>query len=59
MPKRHFTDGRGTKWEDWDVRFTPIPPAWHELPDGVLRVMLDVSDPVRTEPISGERPVSS
>ena len=28
-------------------RFFPIPPRWHELPDGVLRVILEVSDPVK------------
>jgi hypothetical protein len=37
-------------------RFAPIPPAWDELPDGVLRVMLDVSDPVKSELISGDHP---
>lgn len=26
-------------------RFTPIPPSWYELPDSVLRVMLDVASP--------------
>jgi hypothetical protein len=26
-------------------RFAPIPPEWHELPDGVLRVMLEVATP--------------
>jgi hypothetical protein len=29
-------------------RFAPIPPNWPELPDGVLRVMLDVASPVGT-----------
>jgi hypothetical protein len=28
-------------------RFAPIPPAWFDLPDGVLRVMLDIAIPVR------------
>ncbi|MDB4875687.1 MAG: hypothetical protein JWM41_2133 [Gemmatimonadetes bacterium] len=27
-------------------RFAPIPPQWTELPDGVLRVMLDIAAPV-------------
>lgn len=27
-------------------RFAPIPPAWVELPDAVLRVMLDIANPV-------------
>ena len=27
-------------------RFAPIPPQWLELPDGVLRVMLDIASPV-------------
>ncbi len=26
-------------------RFTPIPPNWDDLPDSVLRVMLDVASP--------------
>jgi hypothetical protein len=26
-------------------RFTPIPPNWEELPDTVLRVMLEVASP--------------
>lgn len=26
-------------------RFTPIPPKWEELPDSVLRVMVDVASP--------------
>lgn len=26
-------------------RFTPIPPQWEELPDSVLRVMLEVASP--------------
>ena len=94
MPKRRFTDGRGIKWEVWDVRrsdiphdqredpvdleharvsqelvngwlcfqagadrrrFVPIPPSWHEFPDGVLRVMLDVSDRVRQDETPGEQ----
>ena len=29
-------------------RFAPIPPAWWELPDGVLRVMLEIANPVAT-----------
>ena len=29
-------------------RFAPIPSAWWELPDGVLRVMLEIANPVRT-----------
>lgn len=28
-------------------RFAPIPPHWQELPDGVLRVMLDIATVVR------------
>ena len=27
-------------------RFAPIPPGWVELPDAVLRVMLDIANPV-------------
>jgi hypothetical protein len=27
-------------------RFAPIPPAWFELPDAVLRVMVDIASPV-------------
>ena len=27
-------------------RFAPIPPDWWELPDRVLRVMLDIANPV-------------
>jgi len=27
-------------------RFAPIPPGWDELPDGVLRVMLDIANRV-------------
>ncbi|HEY4216299.1 MAG TPA: hypothetical protein VGM67_04140 [Gemmatimonadaceae bacterium] len=37
-------------------RFAPIPPNWRELPDGVLRVMLDVADPVLT-PARGTREI--
>jgi len=29
-------------------RFAPIPPDWSELPDGVLRVMLEIANPVIT-----------
>jgi hypothetical protein len=29
-------------------RFAPIPPNWFELPDGVLRVMVDIATPVAT-----------
>ena len=33
-------------------RFYPIPPQWHELPDSVLRVILEVSDQVKaSEPL--------
>lgn len=33
-------------------RFAPIPPDWHDLPDGVLRVMLEVATPApAAEPI--------
>jgi rubredoxin len=35
-------------------RFAPIPPNWPELPDGVLRVMLEVANPVST-PATGTR----
>jgi hypothetical protein len=28
-------------------RFAPIPPKWVELPDAVLRVMLDIAFPVK------------
>ena len=27
-------------------RFAPIPPAWSELPDGVLRLMVDIASSV-------------
>jgi hypothetical protein len=37
-------------------RFAPVPPAWDELPDGVLRVMLEVSDRVHHHDVSGEQP---
>jgi hypothetical protein len=30
-------------------RFAPIPHAWDELPDGVLRLMLDFSDRVHSD----------
>jgi hypothetical protein len=34
-------------------RFAPIPPRWSELPDAVLRVMVDIASPVAvTPPIS-------
>jgi hypothetical protein len=34
-------------------RFAPIPPQWFELPDAVLRVMVDIASPVAlTPPIS-------
>jgi hypothetical protein len=36
-------------------RFAPIPWHWDELPDGVLRVMLDVSDTVTRAPDAHER----
>ena len=26
-------------------RFAPIPPHWEELPDGLLRLMVEVADP--------------
>jgi len=29
-------------------RFAPSPPDWWELPDGVLRVMLEIANPVIT-----------
>jgi hypothetical protein len=29
-------------------RFAPIPPGWSDLPDGVLRVMLDIASPVES-----------
>jgi len=31
-------------------RFAPIPPNWWELPDGVLRVMLEIANPVPPTP---------
>jgi hypothetical protein len=31
-------------------RFAPIPPAWLELPDAVLRVMVDIASPVSVAP---------
>src|SRR6185436_1208314 len=31
-------------------RFFPVPPRWHELPESVLRVILEVSDPVKDAP---------
>lgn len=31
-------------------RFAPIPPAWFELPDAVLRVMVDIASPVAVNP---------
>ena len=31
-------------------RFAPIPPAWFELPDAVLRVMVDIASPVSVTP---------
>jgi hypothetical protein len=37
-------------------RFAPIPPHWLELPENVLRVMLDVATPVTRSP---NRPVDS
>jgi hypothetical protein len=37
-------------------RFYPIPPQWHDLPDGVLRVILDVADPVRAGALSDRCP---
>ena len=32
-------------------RFAPIPPNWFDLPDAVLRVMVDISSPVSPTPI--------
>ncbi|HEY7194782.1 MAG TPA: hypothetical protein VH439_13665 [Gemmatimonadales bacterium] len=32
-------------------RFAPIPPNWWELPDGVLRVMLEIANPVPATPV--------
>jgi hypothetical protein len=38
-------------------RFAPIPPGWWELPDGVLRVMLEIANPVvRTSGPTEARP---
>jgi hypothetical protein len=31
-------------------RFAPIPPSWFELPDAVLRVMVDIASPVSVTP---------
>lgn len=39
-------------------RFAPIPPGWRELPDSVLRVMVDVATPV-TRVISATNPSAS
>jgi len=38
-------------------RFAPIPPDWWEVPDGVLRVMLEIANPVmRTSGATEARP---
>lgn len=39
-------------------RFAPIPPNWYELPDGVLRVMLDVATPAPVADHSVPRPTT-
>jgi hypothetical protein len=31
-------------------RFAPIPPTWFELPDAVLRVMVEIASPVSVTP---------
>ena len=38
-------------------RFAPIPPGWGDLPDGVLRVMLDIASPV--QPLVAAQPKRS
>lgn len=41
-------------------RFAPIPPNWNELPDGVLRVMLDIANRVLTvTPTAADRAPSA
>lgn len=40
-------------------RFAPIPPDWHELPDAVLRVMLEVATPAPTASGASTRPTRS
>jgi hypothetical protein len=37
-------------------RYAPIPPNWLELPDGVLRMMLDIANPVDASEVSQTRP---
>lgn len=37
-------------------RFAPIPPGWAELPEAVLRVMLDVASAVERSPDPGPAP---
>jgi hypothetical protein len=37
-------------------RFAPIPPDWTDLPDGVLRVMLDIASPVTGAGDTNPRP---
>lgn len=37
-------------------RFAPIPPGWSDLPDGVLRVMLDIASPVQPVVVAQSKP---
>ena len=39
-------------------RFAPIPPAWAELPDAVLRVMVDIASPVSVSPPISTQPAA-
>jgi hypothetical protein len=36
-------------------RFVPVPPHWEEVPDGVLRVMLEIATPVLATPFVQDR----
>ena len=40
-------------------RFAPIPPDWHELPDAVLRVMLEVATPAPAAGLAAPRPTTN
>ena len=39
-------------------RFAPIPPDWYDLPDGVLRVMLEVATPAPATGSTFPRPTT-